>query len=51
MRHTLIPPPAALAERVVCFWITEQDEAPAQNRRYRHIVHLGELPDIIREIG
>jgi putative hydrolase of the HAD superfamily len=32
-------------------WALEQDEPPAQNRRYRLIAHLGELPDIIAEIG
>jgi putative hydrolase of the HAD superfamily len=31
-------------------WALEQDEAPAENRRYRHIAHLGELADIVRGI-
>jgi putative hydrolase of the HAD superfamily len=32
-------------------WALEQDEPPAQNQRYRLITHLGELPDIVGEIG
>jgi putative hydrolase of the HAD superfamily len=32
-------------------WALEQDEAPAQNQRYRHITHLGELPDIVSQVG
>jgi putative hydrolase of the HAD superfamily len=32
-------------------WALEQDETPAGNQRYRHIEHLGELPDIVRQIG
>ena len=32
-------------------WALEQDEAPAQDRRYRLITHLGELPDVISRLG
>ena len=32
-------------------WALEQDEVPAENPRFRHIAHLGELPDIVRQIG
>ena len=32
-------------------WALEQDEVPAGNPRYRHITHLGELPDIVSQIG
>ncbi len=32
-------------------WALEDDEAPAQDPRYRHINHLGELLDIVRQIG
>jgi len=32
-------------------WALEQDEAPTANRRYRHIAHLGELLDIVRQVG
>ena len=32
-------------------WAMEQDEEPAENPRFRHIAHLGELPDIVRQIG
>ncbi|WP_119389535.1 HAD family hydrolase [Taklimakanibacter lacteus] len=32
-------------------WALEQDEVPAEDPRYRHITHLGELPDIVRRIG
>ncbi len=32
-------------------WALEQDEAPAADARYRHIEHLGELMDIVRQIG
>jgi putative hydrolase of the HAD superfamily len=32
-------------------WAVEQDEAPAGHQRYRHIAHLGELLDIVRQIG
>ncbi|MGE0007093.1 MAG: HAD family hydrolase [Parvibaculaceae bacterium] len=32
-------------------WALEQDEVPAGNRRYRHIAHLGELPDVVGGIG
>ena len=32
-------------------WALEQDEAPAGHRRYRHIEHLGELPDVVRQAG
>lgn len=32
-------------------WALEQDEAPTQDQRYRHIAHLGELLDIVHEIG
>jgi len=31
-------------------WAVEQDEAPDREARYRHIAHLGELPDIVRQI-
>jgi putative hydrolase of the HAD superfamily len=32
-------------------WALEDDEPPTANQRYRHIEHLGELPDIVRQIG
>ena len=32
-------------------WALEQDEAPAGHQRYRQIAHLGELLDIVRQIG
>ena len=32
-------------------WALEHDEAPAQDRRYRHITHLGELPGIVSALG
>lgn len=32
-------------------WALEQDETPAQDRRYRLITHLGELPDVISRLG
>lgn len=32
-------------------WALEQDETPAEDARYYHIAHLGELMDIIRQIG
>lgn len=32
-------------------WALEQDETPAEDARYHHIAHLGELMDIIRQIG
>jgi putative hydrolase of the HAD superfamily len=32
-------------------WALEQDEAPAQDQRYRLIAHLGELPDVISRLG
>ena len=32
-------------------WALEHDEAPAADARYRHIAHLGELMDIVRQIG
>ncbi|MGE0240495.1 MAG: HAD family hydrolase [Parvibaculaceae bacterium] len=32
-------------------WALEQDEAPTGNQRYRHITHLGELLDVVRQIG
>ncbi len=30
-------------------WALERDEAPSGHRRYRHIEHLGELMDIVRQ--
>jgi putative hydrolase of the HAD superfamily len=32
-------------------WALEKDEPPTGNQRYRHIEHLGELKDIVRQIG
>ena len=32
-------------------WALEQDEAPTGNRRYRHIAHLGELLEVVRQVG
>ena len=32
-------------------WALEQDEAPTGNQRYRHIAHLGELLDVVRQVG
>jgi putative hydrolase of the HAD superfamily len=32
-------------------WALEHDEPPTGNQRYRMIEHLGELPDIVRQIG
>ena len=32
-------------------WALEQDEVPAEDPRFRHITHLGELPDVVRQIG
>lgn len=32
-------------------WALEQDEAPSGHRRYRHIEHLGELMDVVRQTG
>ena len=32
-------------------WALEQDEVPAADPRFRHITHLGELPDVVRQIG
>ena len=32
-------------------WALEHDEPPAGSQRYRHIAHLGELLDLIRQIG
>lgn len=32
-------------------WALERDEAPIGNQRYRHIEHLGELSEIVRQVG
>jgi putative hydrolase of the HAD superfamily len=32
-------------------WALEQDEAPTGNQRYRQIEHLGELLEVVRQIG
>jgi putative hydrolase of the HAD superfamily len=32
-------------------WALEQDEAPTGNQRFRHITHLGELLEIVRQVG
>jgi putative hydrolase of the HAD superfamily len=32
-------------------WALEHDEPPTGNQRYHRIEHLGELVDIVRDIG
>ena len=32
-------------------WALEHDEAPSTHRRYHHIEHLGELPEVVRKAG
>jgi putative hydrolase of the HAD superfamily len=32
-------------------WAAEHDEVPDRESRYRHIAHLGELLEIVRQIG